>query len=371
MGTIKSVDTLSITGFKSIKSLEQLKLKPINVLIGTNGSGKSNFVSFFKMLGEMMEERLQVWTSKQGSADRIVSFGVRETDKITASIRFDRNGYDFELEPTIDGGLVFADESLYFDGPYHGVSEYGLGSGHSEALLKSAYQSSKKENGVHAYCYKSITSWKVFHFHDTSHTAGVKRLHSLHDNAYLRPDASNLAAYLYRLRNEHADIYAQIRKTVRLAIPFFDDFVLNPQPLWTEEEQIRLLWQQRDSDYPFWPSQLSDGSIRFICLTTALLQPDPPSTIIIDEPELGLHPYAITLLGSLIRSASKQMQVIISTQSVPLVDEFSIDDLIVVEREDGASVFRRFGEQDFTEWLETYTVGELWEKNILGGRPGA
>ena len=140
---------------------------------------------------------------------------------------------------------------------------------------------------------------------------------------------------MYRLQTESPEAYDQIRKVVQLAIPFFDDFLLKPQALRSEEEQIRLLWKQKGSDYPFWPSQLSDGSIRFICLATALLQPDPPSTIIIDEPELGLHPYAITLLASLLRSASKRMQVIVSTQSVPLVNEFTIDDLLVVEREEG------------------------------------
>jgi predicted ATPase len=174
---------------------------------------------------------------------------------------------------------------------------------------------------------------------------------------------------LYTLKNKDRDIFDQILSTIRLAIPFFDDFVLKPQKLSTEEEQIRLLWKQQDNDYELWPSQLSDGSIRFICLATALLQPDPPSTIIIDEPELGLHPYAITLLGALIRSASTRMQVIISTQSVQLLNEFTIDDLIVVERENGNSIFNRLNENDFKNWLENYSIGELWEKNILGGRP--
>ncbi|WP_295401846.1 AAA family ATPase [uncultured Thiocystis sp.] len=191
----------------------------------------------------------------------------------------------------------------------------------------------------------------------------------MQDNASLRPDASNLAAFLYRLTAEAPEVYAQIRKTIRLAIPFFDDFVLNPRALPTGEEQIALLWQQQGSDYRLWPSQLSDGSIRFICLVTALLQPDPPSTIIIDEPELGLHPSAITLLGSLLRSASTRMQVIVSTQSVPLVDEFSIADLIIAEREQGATIFRHLDEIELQRWLEDYSVGELWEKNILGGRP--
>ena len=215
--------------------------------------------------------------------------------------------------------------------------------------------------------YQSLISWKVFHFHDTSETAGVKRYGALHDNRFLRPDASNLAAYLYFLKQKHEQTYQQIRKTVQLAISFFDDFALRPDRL--NEDQIRLLWQQKDSDYEFLASQLSDGSIRFICLVTALLQPDPPSTMIIDEPELGLHPYAITLLGALMRSASQRTQLIVSTQSVPLLNEFAIEDLIVVERENGVSIFKRLEKSDFELWLEEYTVGELWEKNILGGRP--
>lgn len=363
------IQHLSIAGFKSIRALHELRLGDINVLIGANGAGKSNFVSFFQMLGEMVAGRLQVWTQKQGTADRILSFGVKETSELSGSIRFGRNGYDFALEPTLDGGFVFTKEKLFFNGPRYGMEWHPLGTGHREGKLRDKYEEARHKQGVESYCFESIASWKVFHFHDTSDSAGVKRTGSLHDNEYLRPDASNLAAYLYRLRKESPEVYGQIRKTVRLAIPFFDDFVLKPQPLPSGEEQIRLLWKQGDSDYAFWPSQLSDGSIRFICLTTALMQPDPPSTIIIDEPELGLHPYAITLLGSLIKSASKRMQVIISTQSVPLVNEFSIDELIIVEREDGSTVFHRHQNEEYEIWLEEYSTGELWEKNVLGGRP--
>lgn len=368
MSTKNPINRLTIKGFKSIRNLDQLRLNELNVLIGANGAGKSNFVSYFRMLGELVESRLQKWARNQGSADRIVTFGVKETSRVESFVEFGLNGYKFELEPTLDGGFVFATEKLFYDGPFYGEKWISLGSGQTEAKLKQRFEATDKKTEAD-YCYSSIASWKVFHFHDTSDTAGVKRLGALQDNEYLRPDASNLAAYLYRLANESPDIFDQIRKTVRLAIPFFDDFVLRPQKLPTEEEQIRLLWRQKESDYSLWPSQLSDGSIRFICLVTALLQPDPPSTIIIDEPELGLHPYAITLLGSLLRSASTRMQVIVSTQSVPLVNEFSIDDLIIVEREHGSTVFKRRDENDFKTWLEDYSVGELWEKNILGGRP--
>lgn len=365
---MSAINTLSIAGFRSIRKLENLRLSNLNVLIGANGAGKSNFVAYFRMLSELVEGRLQVWVSKQGGADRVLSYGIKETSSLSTAIRFGANGYDIELEPTLEGGFTFTSEMLYFNGPYYGITRPNLGSGHVESKLKH-----EKEHGgsskVAGFCYDAILGWKVYHFHDTSDTAGVKRQSSVHDNDFLRMDASNLAAFLLRLKSEFPSVYQQICKTIRLAVPFFDDFVLKPTTLPTEEQQVRLLWKQKDSDYALWPSQLSDGSLRFICLVTVLLQPNPPSTIIIDEPELGLHPYAITLLGALLRSASTRTQVIVSTQSVALLNEFEIDDLIVVDREEGGSVFKRLDDEEFIAWLEDYTIGELWQKNILGGRP--
>ncbi|MEQ4923490.1 AAA family ATPase [Proteus hauseri] len=360
---MSKIDTLTISGFKSIRKLDQLKLNRLNILIGANGVGKSNFISFFRMLHELVEGRLQIWVSKQGGADRILTYGVKETEELQFDIRFNNSGYSAILSPTLDDAFTFINENLYFSCSYKTDDLPVFSSGHKESNLKNT------SSAVALACYNSIASWKVFHFHDTSETATVKRLGAAHDNEYLRPDASNLAAYLFRLQQEYSDIYTQICKIVRLAVPFFDSFILKPTQLSSGEEQIRLFWKQTDSDYPLWPSQLSDGSIRFICLVTALLQPNPPSTIIIDEPELGLHPYAITLLGALLRSASERMQVIVSTQSVPLLNEFELEDLIVVERKLGASVFKRLEAKQFEDWLETYSVGELWEKNIIGGRP--
>jgi predicted ATPase len=352
----KPISKLTIRGFKSIRRLDNFPLNNLNVLIGANGVGKSNLVSYFSMLGNLLGSSLKVWSSKQGGADRVLTYGVKETEQLFSEIIAGEQGYQFTLEPTVEGAFVFTQEAMY-DAEFPEEQRWTkIGSGGNQETKMP-------------YASQNIRNWQVYHFHDTSNTAGVKRLTAVHDNAKLRSDASNLAAFLYRLQQQSPGHYKQIIKTIRLAVPFFDDFVLNPQTLPTEEQQIRLLWKQKDSDYDLWPSQLSDGSIRFICLVTALLQPEPPSTIIIDEPELGLHPYAITLLGGLLRSASTRMQVIVSTQSVPLVNEFSIQDLIVVEREQGASVFKRLNEDELERWLEDYSVGELWEKNILGGRP--
>lgn len=365
---MSKISSITIKGYKSIFSLDEFVLNDLNILIGANGSGKSNFVSYFQMLHELVEQRLQVWTKRQGGADRLLSFGINTTSQLETSIRFGDNGYDVILEPTAEGNFVFTDEMLYFDGPKYGVTRPRLGSGHSESNIQLEMQGGISHN-IATHCYKAINGWKVYHFHDTGKSAGMKRYCSAHDNEFLRPDASNLPAFLYRMSEENPLAYQQIRKVIQLALPFFDDFQLIPRLLPTEEKQINLIWKQKDSDYPFWPSQLSDGSLRFICLATALLQPEPPSTIIIDEPELGLHPYAIALLASLLRTASQRMQVIVSTQSIPLINEFSIDDLVVVEREKGASVFKRHNSIDFEDWLKEYSIGELWEKNILGGKP--
>jgi len=342
----------------------ELELGKLNVLIGPNGAGKSNLISYFEMLREMMDGRLQVWIAKRGGADRILSFGAKETPRFSSCIEFGDFAYSFALESADDERLIFYDESLRFRKvPSEPITISD--EGNRESRLKEKIQQGESHESNDNW--NSIANWVIYHFHDTSETAWVRRTSDLYGYNYLRPDASNLAAYLFGLREFHPAVYDEICMVVRLVIPFFKDFVLEPKMIKPGDYTIRLGWRQHDSDYAFSPSQLSDGSLRFICLVTALMQPDPPSTIIIDEPDLGLHPYALTVLGSLLDTATLEMQIIVATQSASLVDEFSVDDLIVVELEDGVSTFKRLNQSQFSVWLEDFSVGELWEKNVLGG----
>jgi predicted ATPase len=371
-----TIKRLSIEGFRSIRSLRDFELSAINVLIGPNGAGKSNFVSFFRLLRELIDQRLQVaLVTSEGGADACLYLGPGVTKKFAAKLSFGKNEYEFTLVPTLNNQFAFAEEITIFHGNA-GVSRIPLGAGHAEARLKTLKDEKGKwgaQRGVQHYVYEAISRWVVYHFHDTSLSAGIRRQGPINDNEALRPDAQNLAAFLYRMRQTDREEYRQVRDAVRLAAPFFDDFKLRPVP--TNPEMIQLEWQQKDSDYPFRAHQLSDGTLRFMCLATALLQPHCPSTMLFDEPELGLHPYALTLLGNLFKQAGEKRgstiwnQIIISTQSAPLLSEFAPADVIIVERHHGESTFQRLDATALSEWLTEYSLGELWQKNLLGGRP--
>ncbi|MGD2111727.1 MAG: AAA family ATPase, partial [Phycisphaerae bacterium] len=278
------VDKLTIKGLKSIRALEELELRNLNVLIGANGSGKTNFVSFFSLLRSIVNQELQLTVAKAGGADAHLFLGPKVTKQVEVRLWFGANGYEFVLEPTQRNRLVFSDETVHF-GEYLDC----LGIGHKEAKLKDAKDKPghTARRGVPWYVFDALLSWVVYHFHDTSDTAAVRRMSTTRDYEKFRPDAGNLAAFLLRLRRKRAKAYKLIRDTVRLAAPFFDDFKLRPERNGADTA-VQLEWTQKGSDYPFHPSQLSDGTLRFICLATALLQPNPPSTILLDEPELGL-----------------------------------------------------------------------------------
>ncbi|RKE25730.1 putative ATPase [Paraburkholderia sp. BL23I1N1] len=365
------VTKLTIAGFKSIRELRDFELRNLNVLIGANGAGKSNFIGLFRMLAEMYEGRFQLYVQQQGGPDALLHFSRKTTDEISIALHFgdhhtyeadERNCYRVRVTATNDNRVTFSEEVLDYgtDGAMRDLS--GRSSGVPESSLKPF---------LNAYLplYAAVLdSTRVYHFHDTGENAKVKQLHASNDTLRFKADGANLAAYLRMLKAEHADSYRQIVETIRLVAPFFDEFIFRAGP----SSKMQLEWTERgDPDTPLTAHALSDGTLRFICLSTLLLQQWDlmPATILIDEPELGLHPYAINLLADLLKRASEQKQLIVSPQSVELLNRLDPEDVIVVDRKDNASTFHRLDATQLQDWLGNYSLGDLWKQNVLGGRP--
>jgi predicted ATPase len=365
MGTLGRLNRLRIDGFKSIRTTD-IELKSLNLLIGPNGVGKSNFISLFRFMNKLALKDLQLYVAEQGGADSMLHFGRKTTSRFALSADFTPNAYSCELVPTDDDRFVFAKEYCEFFADRIGYS----GGGKQRSLARPGSDESglpdrPSTSTIEGHVLRYLLDWRVYHFHDTSRSARVKQTTDVYNNDWLEDDAGNLAAFLLSIRDEPA--YTAIVETIQRVAPFFHDFVLEPEK--ANQEKIRLRWKHRGTDRYFDANTISDGTLRFICLVTLLLQPTLPTVILLDEPELGLHPYALEILAGVMRSVSARTQIIASTQSVTLANQFGWDDLLVVDRVDNASQFRRLEEHEVKSWLQEYGIGDLWAKNLIGGTP--
>ena len=367
------LDSITLKGFKTIQELKDFKPRPLTVLIGPNGAGKSNFISFFRMMSWALSDpdHLQLYVSQQGGASTLLHDGPAKTREIETELTIQtdagENQYAFRLFYVAGDTLIFADERYRFSRRDYPTlakwQETGAGHRTPQLLIKSSQDETAR------VVLNLLQKIVVYQFHNTSDTARIREKWYVDDNRWLKEDAANIAPVLFRLKEDDNRCYQRIVDTIRLILPFFSDFVLEPQ-----YNRLLLNWRERNSDQVFSVSQASDGMLRVLSLVTLLLQPeqDLPDVLILDEPELGLHPYAINIVGGLISAASTKVQVIVATQSTALVDCFEPEDIVIVEREGRRSTFRQLNAEDLKEWLEgfeDYSLSELWEKNVLGGRP--
>jgi predicted ATPase len=348
-----------VEGFTSIRSAV-LALNDVNVLVGANGAGKSNFIRALGVLGRIIDGELGLYVGLSGGASALLNVDPGEPRRIRLQVESDAGGYSAELIPAAGDTLIFSGEGFLRHGR---DAPADLGRGHRESWLAEPGTLWATEADA---LVETLRGCRVFHFHDTSRDAPVKQQGYAADNRSLHSDAGNLAAVLLRLRDGDRGRYRRIVRTVKQVAPFFRDFVLEPE---LAPDRVRLRWLQEGSDTVLPADALSDGTLRFICLAALLAQPELPGLIVLDEPELGLHPFAIVQLAGMLRAASQESQVLLATQSVTLMNQFELGDLVIVERRDGASVFERPDPGRLSEWLEEYSLGELWEKNLLGGRP--
>lgn len=360
---------IDVAGFKSISHVQRLDLGPLNVLIGANGAGKSNFISFFRLLNAMAlsGDGLASHVARSGGAGSMLHDGAAVTPSIAASMTFEGEtgaiDYSFQLVHGAPDALIFSEERYRFtpsSSPGIEAPWVSLGSGHRESSLHRISDATARA------LLSSLRRLIVHQFHDTSDTARIKQRSAVSDGQFLKSDAANLAPFLLRLQESRHDSYARIVETIRQIVPFFEDFFLEPI-----QGSVLLQWRERGSGVIFHPQQASDGMLRLVALVALLLQPYDalPSLLIVDEPELGLHPYAVNVIAGLFRSVSIHTQVVLATQSVAFLDHFAPEETVVVDRPSRESRFTRLDTGALQEWLEDYSLGELWEKNVIGGRP--
>lgn len=348
---------LTVRGFKSIRTLESFELGALNVLIGANGAGKSNFVDLFALAGALARENLELAVARQGGPDAVLFGGRKRTARMEAEFDFGERAYEVALEPE-GGRLIVARERLVEkNGPETAVRDLGVGA--CEARLPAAERGNPTP---------TMRDFQVYHFCDTGRTAAVRSDQAVRDNLRLRPDGGNLAPYLRRIAETHPVDYEEIVRAVRVVAPFLARFVSRNG----SGERMELEWVEKgEPEIVRGPGQMSDGTLRFVCLMTLLLQPTEmqPRTILLDEPELGMHPYGLGVLSEVLREVSRRRQVIVATQSADLVSALAPGEIVVVDRRGAESVFERPDGERLAGWLRDHSMGDLWKMNVLGGRP--
>ena len=355
------VDRVTVRGFKSIRALEDFELGDLTVLIGPNGAGKSNFLDLFRMGARIAEERLQIFVAERDGPDALLFGGAKRTDRIDAAFAFGADEYAFSLVPAGNRFVFDREEIRSRNGGATGLRAFGRG--HEESRSREA------DEGFALYAGEAMAGWRAHHFADTGPTSRLRRAQPLRDNLRLHADGGNLAPFLRRLRERCPRAHRRIVEEVRAAAPFFGDFVYREDA----GERVELEWSEADApDRTLGPRQLSDGTLRFVCLAALLLQPArfQPNPILIDEPEPGLHPHAIALLAELLRHASDTRQIVVSTQSADLVSELAPEDIVAVARRNGETVFERPDPEDLGEWLKDHSLGDLWKMYVVGEGPG-
>jgi predicted ATPase len=374
-----AIQHIDIRGFKSIHGVGVQLFPGLNMLIGPNGVGKSNFLSVFAMFNALTERRFQSWVAKSGGASAVM-FGGGELRFMSVILRFQATAVA-QLANELSFGATFFRRpqdrlTVNASGANDAIPASGMVelSQPEELELEWTGRAAPDEPKKAAIVTikEALERTRAFHFHDTSENALVKASCDINDYRYLRRDASNLGAFLLMLKKAHPGHYAQIRSTIQLAFPLFDDFILESTP--ENDKRILMRWRERGSDRDFYAYQFSDGTLRFICLTTLLLQPfdvpQAPLTMTIDEPELGLHPAALVLLAGMLKEAAAKTQIIVATQSAALLS--AVDEpeaVVVVERKQRETTMRRLTKEELEPWLEEYTLGDIWEKGVIGGRP--
>ena len=360
--TAGRIESVHVKGFRSLADVKLDNMPNPMVLLGANGSGKSNVLRFFEMLKEMFHGRLERFVLQQGGADDQLLGGQRQTRQIDTVVSLHAGLTVVELRFTLtaaSGDRLVIPHEIFI--PHKGEpASIRFHMGFTESSL---YET---DDWVARPAMNFLRDCSQYQFHDTSSDAPIQRRWDVEDNHRLLAHGGNLAPILLRLRETDFPRYRLICTHLRRVIPEFDDFEIQ-----ADYGKTLLRWRPQNTNKTMGAHLTSDGTLRCFCLVTLLNLPDEmlPRVILLDEPELGLHPFAVSLVSHMVKSLAQRRQVIVATQSPHFIDAFNLDEIVVLNMHNGRTEAKRLSEDEFGHWLEEYTTGELWRKNVLGGYP--
>ena len=388
---------IRLAGFLSFgPGSKPFPLEPLNVLIGANGSGKTNFIEALSLLSATPTD-LARFTRGGGGAEEWVWKGMPSASEATIDVVLDR-----QFTPTRRGlryRLDFGSVSNRLELFDEAVEDASANPGKSDVYFYYRYQRGhpvinvrEKEDGTYERrlkredlrpdqsvlaqrkdpdLYREVT-WVGEQFDGIRvlwdwtfgrHAPVRKPQRADLPGDYLLPDCSNLALVLnsiYHSGGKHLD------ELLRRFYPRFERL-----SFYVFGGYLQVFLHEAGLETPTPPERCSDGTLRFLALLAALYAPSPPPLLCIEEPELGLHPDSITLLGEVLVEASKRMQLVVTTHSDILVSVFEDhpSSIVACERPGSSTVLRRMDPKRLEFWLENHSLGDLWLMGELGGNP--
>jgi len=396
------ISSLSIHGFKSFKSLQDFSLRPLNVLIGPNRSGKTNFLDFWDLLSQAGKQQLPNAINKRGGIGSVISWN--QIASLKFELDFEARG-PFAPENGIRYSVNLAKQQLTYSVANERLAQNPNKAGlqNSRLIISSGagiiYKHKGGKNERQKVRLDSAMDLAITQIRDASAYPALDKLRrylanivvqrpfNTDDNSPMRNaqhigvretevpptrlsrGGDNLTNVLYFMNNDpqYQDYYEEYLLTLQRAFPSCEKLIF---PADAAQGKTIVAWKDHHlSNRPMTANLLSDGTLRFMCLLAALYDPEPPSVLCIDEPEVSLHPQLVRLLASVLQEASERMQIIVATHSPELISYLeNADDVVVVEAEEGWSTLKRLSQSELQHWLENYSLGELWMTGEIGGR---
>jgi len=372
------ISELHIQGYKRLRDVK-LPLRELTVLIGPNASGKTSVLQVLHLLARAAGRDLGDALRDLGGIDRIVSRGAGATDlTVTCSLTTHDGRRAGEYDVCVQGlggGLhVVAGERLSLpegqvlflvsDGAVHtefpASAHYPTPPDPQQTLLSQVSPANAPED-AHRRSFRDVALFRPF---DVGPGAPVWRSQQVRPASVPGPNAEDLLAAVQTLRSRSPDMFETYEAALRAGFPAYQALDLEP----VGAGQVALTWRERGQTY--YAHELSEGTLRFLWLCAILHSSDPPRMVLIDEPEVSLHPELLKILSGLLDDASHRTQLLVATQSPELVSWLKPEQVVVLDLdEEGWTKATPATDLDLDEWLRRYTLGELWVRGDLGGRP--